>query len=83
VIDGREKTLEDLRVGDTFNMEVQRQADGPPRAMRIETTGMEPMGVVESMTDRSVTIHSDPRGKNVVESFVLDDTVAVSIDGKS
>jgi len=85
VIDGREGTLEELKFGDTFNMQIQRQADGPPRALRIETTGREMMGVVEAMSDRTVTIHAEPRGKIGVEEtiFDLDEKLTVFIDGKT
>jgi RNA polymerase sigma factor (sigma-70 family) len=80
VIDGREGKFADLQLGQTVDMQVQLQAGGPPRALRIETTGMEVEGIVQAMAPRSVTIQT--RDQVGEKTYEVPDGVWVVVNGK-
>jgi RNA polymerase sigma factor (sigma-70 family) len=62
VVDGKGGELADLKVGDCVNVLFERGADGTARALRIESVPDALGGVVEAITDSSLTIQTERGG---------------------
>jgi hypothetical protein len=84
VIDGKDATLADLKIGACVNLEVVRGAAGKLRAVRIETVGHEFGGIVQALTADTLTIRSKSQadGAIVVKKYDLQRAAWVKVNGK-
>jgi RNA polymerase sigma factor (sigma-70 family) len=82
LIDGRDAQLKDLQSGFVVDLQFERSADGPPKAIRIEATGETVGGVFLSMDNESITIEGEILGDKIPKKFELEKTAVAVIDAK-